>query len=124
MGGKFWKKLGKGLASPFVVIGSAAATAGVAVAAGATLGQCNAVNKALKKSAKTTGKVFMKSDIRHIGQAVGHLGAAAGCAVASGATLGQCKGVNEVCVIRTESMTAVSADGRRITIETESENCV
>ena len=88
----FWKSLGKGLWQPVKLVGQATATVGTAVAVGATLGQARGPKKALKKVAKATGKTFMDSDLRHLGETIGLGVATAGTAVAVGATLGLAKG--------------------------------
>lgn len=88
----FLKSLGKGIWQPIKLTGQAAATIGTAVAVGVTLGQARGPKRALRKVAKETGKTFMDSDIRHLGETIGLGVATAGTAVAVGVTLGQARG--------------------------------
>lgn len=69
-------------------VGGAVATAATGVAAGVTFGQVEALNKATEDCAKFTGKKFMDTNVRHVGEL-------AGVSIAAAATLGQCEAVNE-----------------------------
>ena len=99
MGKKWWKKAGKslvkGITQPVKIVSGATATAINSVAYAATFGQNKAVNRSLKKCAKFTGKAFMDSDIRHLGEATGRAVAGIGCAAADAALLGQSKAVRK-----------------------------
>lgn len=103
----FWKKLRKGITSPFKVAGGAIATVGTSVAFVATAGQCKAVRKSVKHTAKFTAKEFMKSDIRHVGEMAGMAMATAGTCVAVVATAGKVKAVSKA-VVKTAKATKKS----------------
>mmetsp|Transcript_54363 Transcript_54363/g.102113 ORF Transcript_54363/g.102113 Transcript_54363/m.102113 type:complete len:411 (-) Transcript_54363:185-1417(-) len=64
------------------------ATAATGVATGVTLGKVPALKHATAQCAKFTGKKFMDSNVRHVGELVG-------VSIAAAATLGQCEAVNE-----------------------------
>ena len=70
-------------------IGGALATVGTSIAAGVTLGQVDALNKAVVDTATFTAKKASKTLVRHVGESVGLGIGTAGVAIAHGITLGQ-----------------------------------
>ena len=65
-------------------VGGALGVVGTSVAAGVCLGQCEALNNAVVETSKFTGRRFMKTNVRHIGELTG-------VSIAAAATLGQCE---------------------------------
>ena len=63
------------------------ATVGTAVLTGVTFGQVKKLN-AVESCAKYTGKSFMETSVRHIGETAGKGVATAATAVAAGVTFG------------------------------------
>lgn len=79
-------------------LGGAIATVGTSVAAGVTFGQVKALNDSVEACAKFTGKSFMDTNVRHIGEAVGSGISTVGTAVAAGVTFGQVDQLNNAVV--------------------------
>jgi len=80
-------------------IGGSLATAGTAIAAGVTFGQVDGLNKAVTNCAKFTGREFMCSTTRHVGEFTGLAVATAATGVATAVTLGQIDGLNKATVV-------------------------
>lgn len=76
-------------------VAGAVGTAATSVAAGVTFGQVKALNNAVVKCAKFTGKKASETTIRHAGETVGRAVGVAGTAVAVAATLGKVDGVKK-----------------------------
>merc|ERR1712167_183764 len=97
---------GNEMGNEISTIGGGIATVATA-AAGATFGQVDALNSAVKDTAKFTGKSFMKTNVRHIGQTTGVAFATTGTAVAAGVCMGQVDALNQS-VVTTAKLTASS----------------
>lgn len=93
-------------------VAGAIGTAGTAVAAAATLGQVDAVNRAVVATACYTAEQSRNTTVRHVGEGIGLGAATVGCAVASAATLGQVEAVNSA----TASMAAMTGNSAEIAV--------
>lgn len=79
-------------------LGGAVVTATTAVAAGATLGQVQAINDAVVDSAKFTAECAEKTLVRHVGETLAMAAVTVGASIASGVTLGQVQVLNDAVV--------------------------
>ena len=79
-------------------LGGACAVVGTSVASGVCLGQVEALNNAVVETAKFTGKSFMQTNVRHIGETAGLAVGTAATSVAAGVCLGQVDSLNKVVV--------------------------
>lgn len=106
------------MAKEISTLGGAFATVGTAILAGVTFGQVKKLNKAVESCAKYTGKSFMETSVRHIGEAAGKGVATAATAVAAGVTFGQVDAVNEAVVTCAKSTVESSKEAAKATAST------
>lgn len=99
-------------------MGGAFATVGTAILAGVTFGQVEKLNNAVESCAKYTGKSFMETSVRHIGEAAGKGVATAATAVAAGITFGQIDALNEAVVTCAKSTVESSKQAAKATAST------
>jgi len=87
--------IAKTMGNEVATVAGGAATVVTGVAAGATLGQVPALNKAAERSVRYTARNAQNTRVWHVGEAATSAAGTAACAVAAGATLGQCRELNE-----------------------------
>jgi len=106
------------MAKEISTLGGAFATVGTAILAGVTFGQVKKLNDAVESCAKYTGKSFMETSVRHIGETAGKGVATAATAVAAGVTFGQVDALNEAVVTCAESTVESSKAAAKATAST------
>ena len=106
------------MAKEISTLGGAFATVGTAILAGVTFGQVKKLNNAVESCAKYTGKSFMETSVRHIGEAAGKGVATAATAVAAGVTFGQVDALNEAVVVCAKSTVESSEAAAKATVST------
>ena len=106
------------MAKEISTLGGAFATVGTAILAGVTFGQVKKLNNAVESCAKYTGKSFMETSVRHIGEAAGKGVATAATAVAAGVTFGQVDVLNEAVVTCAKSTVESSKEAVKATAST------
>ena len=99
-------------------LGGAIATVTTSVAAGVTFGQVKTLNDAVESCAKYTGKSFMDTSVRHLGEATGKGVATAATAVAAGVTFGQVDSLNEAVVTCAKSTAKSTAEAQKAMVST------
>lgn len=106
------------MAKEISTLGGAFATVGTAILAGVTFGQVKKLNDAVESCAKYTGKSFMETSVRHIGETAGKGVATAATAVAAGVTFGQVDALNKAVVTCANSTVESSKAAAKATAST------
>ena len=99
-------------------LGGACAVVGTSVASGVCLGQVEALNNAVVETAKFTGKSFMQTNVRHIGETAGLAVGTAATSVAAGVCLGQVDSLNKAVVTCAELTGNASVECGKTALET------